>query len=387
MTKKVRGPKLKMGKKKIAKAVEQVMDGGGHVLVSTPGMQDVAKGILKTLKKKHGISLAHQRIEYTQFANGELLPRIQETVRGKHVFFLIALQHPDPNIAIMKMHLMNDALKRASAASITLVTPYLPYLRQDRKDKPRVPISARLLADQIESNKKVERVITTDMHADQEQGFFAIPVDNLTSMKLFAEFINHEFEKQLRSGEVVVVAADFGGAVRARRFSVLLGNAPVTIFEKRRTGANQAHVVSMIGESVKGKIAIIYEDMIDTGGTIREVSAELRAHGANDVIVFATHGIFSSTNKIMHLINLASMLDQPIKDKVIHALKEMIDDGAEAQFAKANLKIYTTNSIPREAQYLKENASWLTQIPMDELLADAIHQAFVPGGSISKLLL
>lgn len=385
MTKKAHGPKLKVGKKKIAKVVEQVMDGGGHVLISTPGMHDVALGVLKTLKKKHGISLAHQRIEFTQFANGELLPRIQETVRGKHVFFLIALQHPDPNIAIMKMLLMNDALKRASVASITLVTPYLPYLRQDRKDKPRVPISARLLADLIESNKKVERVITTDMHADQEQGFFAIPVDNLTSMKLFAAFINHEFEKQLRSGNIVVVAADFGGAVRARRFSVLLGNAPVTIFEKRRTGANQAHVVSMIGESVKGKIAIIYEDMIDTGGTIREVSAELRAHGATDVFVFATHGIFSST-KIMHLVNLASMLDQPIRDKVILMLKEMVDRGAEEQFAEANLKIYTTNSIPREAAYLAQHASWLTQIPMDELLADAIHQAFVPGGSISKLL-
>jgi ribose-phosphate pyrophosphokinase len=322
------------------------------VIVSSPGMHEMGDSIRDILEHE-GMSFPHYRLEYVRFANGEILPRIPETVRRQHVFFLHPLQHPDPNTAVMMLLLANDALKRASTAGITLVVPYIPYLRQDRKDKPRVPISARLIADLIESNGAVERLITVDMHAEQEQGFFSIPVDNLTSMPIFEEYFRDELQEKGR--KVVVVAPDFGAAVRARRFAGRLGDVPVSIVEKRRPSPNVTEIVSIIGEPVAGASVVIFDDMIDTGGTIRNTALALRNMGAAEVYLSATHGIFSG--------------------------------GATEAFAEAGLRVATTDSIPRDDAFRREHRSWLTTVSIDRLLASAILEASSVGGSVSKLSL
>ncbi len=324
---------------------------GGNIVVSSVGMHDMADRVAELLGE-HSTPYSRLRADFTQFANGELKPWIPETVRGAHVFLLHALQEPDPNTAIMLMLLTADALKRASVAGITLVLPYIPYLRQDRKDKPRVPISARLLADLIEANGRVDRIITLDMHADQEQGFFSIPVDNINGMVVHAEYFRAEFNNDFSN--VVVVAPDFGSAVRAERFARSLdGGVPVSIIQKRRPGPNQSEVVNFIGEQVDGRTVIIYDDMIDTGGTNRGAVRETLRQGARVVYTCATHGIFSG--------------------------------GAEAKFKEAGQRVVVTPSIPRLTDYYVEHESWLSFVSIDALVAKAIHEASIVGGSISKL--
>lgn len=323
--------------------------GSPFVLVSAPGMHEIAEAILVKLATK-GMHFPHHRLEYTRFANGEVLPLIPHTVRRQHVFFLHPLLHPDPNIAIMMMLLANDALKRASVAGITLVVPFLPYLRQDRKDKPRRPISARMLADLIESNDKVERIVTLDMHAEQEQGFFSIPVDDLSSMPMFVADITQRFAGKIEN--LAVVAADFGGAVRSRRMAKKVGDLPVAIFEKRRPSANRSEIVSLIGDSIVGKTAIIYEDMVDTGGSLLGVYTKLLEFGASEVVAYVGHGILSGD--------------------------------AEDRFRDSGLTIVCTDSIPRSADHAEKNP-WLIKLPLADLLADAIYEASLVGGSVSKL--
>lgn len=318
------------------------------VLISSPGMHtmgDAIQGILR----ENGVEFPHYHLECTQFANGEILPLIPETVRRQHVFFLHPLQHPDPNTALMSMLLANDAMKRASISGITLVVPYIPYLRQDRKDKSRVPISARLIADLIESNRLVQGIITVDMHADQEQGFFSIPVDNLTSTSLFAGYFGELLKADDR--KIVAVAPDFGGAVRTRRFAKQLGDIPVAIIEKRRPEPNKSEILSVIGD-VEGAVAVIFEDMIDTGGTIQKTALALRDMGALEVCLSATHGILSGE--------------------------------AGEMFAQSGLRVACTNSIPRDDAFLEQNP-WLEIVPIDRMLADAILEASLVGGSVSKL--
>ncbi len=323
----------------------------GGVLVSSNGMHEMAERIARLLGER-GTPLRHIRAEHTQFANGELKPWIPETVRGEHVFLLHPLQAPDPNTAIMLMLLTADALTRASVAGITLVLPYIPYLRQDRKDRPRTPISARLIADLIESNSRVERIITLDMHADQEQGFFSIPVDNINARVIHAEHYRKKFCGDFST--VSVLAGDFGGAVRARRFATLLdARVPVSIIDKRRTGPNQAEVIGFVGESVTGRDVILYDDMLDTGGTARGAVAEVMRLGARSVEICVTHGLFSNN--------------------------------AEAAFKTAGYPVVVTPTIPRAPAYWEMHASWLTSVPIDELLASAIYEASLVGGSVSKL--
>jgi ribose-phosphate pyrophosphokinase len=319
------------------------------VLVSSPGMYGMGDRIQKILEEK-GLKIHHHRVEYTRFSNGEILPRIPETVRRMNVFFLHPLQHPDPNTALVMMLLANDALTRASAAEINLVVPYLPYLRQDRKDKPRVPISAKVIADLIQSNRSVRRIITVDMHAEQIPGFFNIPVDNLPSYSLFVSYFKELLKNDTQ--KVVAVAPDFGGAVRTRRFAKRYGDIPVAIIEKRRNNPNESEIVSVIGEPVNDAIVIIFEDMIDTGGTIRKTEALLRKLGASEVFLSTAHGIFSG-----------------------NAVKE---------FSSSEISVACTDSIPRERSFLKENP-WMKIVSIDRMLADAIFECALVGGSMSRL--
>lgn len=319
------------------------------ILLYSPSMQAMAETIIGELAAR-SVEMPSSRIEYTTFANGEILPFIPQSIRRQHVFFLHAMQHPDPNTATMSMLLAADTMRRASVSGIMLVTPYLPYLRQDRKDRPRVPISARMLADLIESNKTVRQVITLDMHAEQEQGFFSLPVDNLTGIRVFSEHIRAYFGGNMSN--IVAVAADFGATVRTRRLAKALGDIPVAIFEKRRPAPNRAEIVSVIGASVRDARVIIYEDIIDSGNTIIGVEKALREMGAREIGVYGTHAIFSGN--------------------------------AEERFAASGLKVAVTDSIPRTDDYYAMHP-WLTKVPVGAYIAEAIFEATQIGGSISKL--
>jgi len=220
-----------------------------------------------------------------QFTNENIFVKIDENVRGRDVFVVQPFSAP-VSTSILELLIMLDALKRASARRITTVIPYYAYGRTDKKDQPRVPITARLLADCL-TVAGTQRVLTLDLHAGQIQGFFNIPVDELTAHKLLARYI---FAKELDG--CVIVATDAGFAKKARNFAELL-NAPLAIVEKRRTGNDErAEAMGLIGD-VRGRHAVIVDDEVDTAGSLMQAARVVRAHGARDVYACATHGILS----------------------------------------------------------------------------------------------
>lgn len=232
---------------------------------------------------KIGISLSKSTI--MKFADGELKIKIEENIRGQDVFIVQSTNPPAENL--LELLLFLDAAKRASAERITAVMPYYGYARQDRKDEPRVPISAKLIADLL-ATSGANRVLTIDLHAEQIQGFFNIPVDHLYAVPVFIDHFH-----QLKIKDCIVVSPDAGRVNRVRAFARRLGkDIPIAIIDKRRTGPNQSMVVNVIGE-VKGKNAIIYDDMIDTGGTIIDAAEALANKGVKDIYAFAVHGLFS----------------------------------------------------------------------------------------------
>ncbi len=224
--------------------------------------------------------------EIDRFADGEVRVVIRESVRGKHAYAIQSLCRP-VNDHVMELLVMIDALRRASAKSITAVIPYYAYARQDRQDRPRTPITAKLLADLLGA-AGVDRVMAMDLHASQIQGFFSVPVEHLYGSKnLIAEMRQIAPE----TANVVVVAPDAGGVERARYVSNKLGTN-LAIIDKRRSGPNVAEVMHVIGE-VAGHDAFIVDDMIDTAGTLCSAATALRDSGARRVWAFATHGLFN----------------------------------------------------------------------------------------------
>jgi ribose-phosphate pyrophosphokinase len=219
----------------------------------------------------------------TRFADGEIFVRIDENVRGNDVFILQPTNPPAENI--MELLLLIDAAKRASAARVTCVMPYYGYSRQDRKDQPRVAIGAKLVANMI-VGAGANRVVGLDFHQHQLQGFFDIPVDHLYAAPVF---VSHYRKKNLH--DVVIVAPDVGSAKMARGFAKRL-NGSLAIIDKRRPRPNHSEVVNVVGE-VEGRDCILTDDMIDTAGTVAEASRALKALGANDVYVCATHALLS----------------------------------------------------------------------------------------------
>ncbi len=226
-----------------------------------------------------------------QFADGEIHLQIQENVRGADVFIIQPTCTPVDR-HLMELLLMMDALKRASAERITAVLPYYGYARQDRKDKPRVPISARVVAALLET-AGADRVLALDLHAAQIQGFFDIPVDHL-----FATPVLIEHFKALNVPDLTVVSPDAGGVERARAFAKRL-NSPLAIIDKRREEANVAEVMNVVG-NVAGRNCLIVDDLIDTGGTLVKGAEALLAKGAASVSACATHAVLSgsSVNRI-----------------------------------------------------------------------------------------
>lgn len=220
----------------------------------------------------------------TTFSDGEIQIEIDENVRSKDVFIIQSTCQP-VNENLVQLLLMIDAFKRSSSRRITAVIPYYGYARQDKKVAPRVPISAKLVADLL-TTAGANRVITMDLHAGQIQGFFNIPVDNLFAAPVLIDYMTNNFEK-----DMVIVSPDAGGAERARAFAKRLG-AGLGIVDKRRDKPNQAKAMSVIGD-VSGKIAIIVDDMVDTGGTLTEAASAIMRKGAKEVHACCAHPVLS----------------------------------------------------------------------------------------------
>jgi len=219
-----------------------------------------------------------------RFSDGEISVQITESVRGRDVFIIQPTSAP-ANDSLMELLIMVDALKRSSANHITAVIPYFGYARQDRKAAPRVPITAKLVADMLEK-AGVQRVITIDLHASQIQGFFNIPVDNLFGSIMFVNYIK---SKKLKNP--IIASPDIGGVARARSYASKLG-LELVIVDKRREKANESEVMNIIGD-VQGKDVILVDDMVDTAGTLVKAAEVLKKKGATSVMACCTHGVLS----------------------------------------------------------------------------------------------
>ncbi len=224
------------------------------------------------------------KILVKNFSDGEIQVEIEENIRGDDVFVLQSTC-PPVNENLMELLIIMDALRRASAKSITAVIPYFGYARQDRKVKPRVPISAKLVADLI-TVAGASRVVSMDLHAGQIQGFFNIPVDNIFAAPVLLKYIKTHFQDNL-----VIVSPDAGGVERARAFAKRL-NASLAIIDKRRERPNESEVMNVIGD-VKGKFAIILDDMVDTAGTLTQAAQALYEKGAKKIYGCCTHPVLS----------------------------------------------------------------------------------------------
>lgn len=262
---------------------------------SLSSSKKLAQDIASILGTKVGDCKVHH------FADGEILCEIGESVRGKDVFIVQSTSNPVTE-NLMEILVLTDALKRASAREITAVIPYFGYARQDRKAKPRQPITSKLVADLL-TTAGVNRVVTVDLHAAQIQGFFDIPVDEMQALPLLIKY----FRKK-KVQDLCVVSPDHGGATRARKMSEAF-DCPIAIIDKRRPKPNVAEVMGIIG-NVEGKNCILIDDMIDTAGTITLAAQALKDAGAVEVYVCATHPVFSGPA-------IERIEKSPIKEMVI----------------------------------------------------------------------
>jgi ribose-phosphate pyrophosphokinase len=258
---------------------------------SNPGLaQRIARHLMQPLGKVH----------VGRFSDGEISVEILENIRGRDVY-VVQSTCPPVNDNIMELLVRADALRRASAARITAVVPYMGYSRQDRRTRAaRVPITARLVAGLI-TEAGINRVLTVDLHADQIQGFFAIPVDNVYSSPVLLGDLWRQ-----KHDDLVVVSPDVGGVVRARAFAKRIDNADLAIIDKRRPQPNVSEVMNIIGE-VEGKTAVLIDDMVDTAGTLCQAAQALKDNGADRVLAYVTHPVLSG--KAVERIS-GSMLDE-----------------------------------------------------------------------------
>jgi ribose-phosphate pyrophosphokinase len=241
------------------------------------------KKLAEEISRSSGIDLS--TVDVVRFADGEISVNIEESVRGHDVFVIQSTSVP-ANEHLMELLILTDAVKRASARSMTVLMPYYGYSRQDRKSKSRQPITAKLVADLLQV-AGIDRLICIDLHAAQIQGFFDIPIDNFPAGSLLADYFLHTRKLE----NVVVVSPDHGGVTRARKFARVL-DAPLAIIDKRRPKPNEAEVANIIGD-VSGKVAIMVDDIIDTAGTLAAGAKALMDAGATEVYAAATHPVFS----------------------------------------------------------------------------------------------
>ena len=296
---------------------------GGFKLFSGTANREFADKVGKYLNVEVGDA------SLKQFSDGEISVQITESVRGEDVYIIQPTCAPT-NDNLMELLIMIDAFKRSSAKSISAVVPYYGYARQDRKAAPRVPITAKLVADLLEK-AGINRIITLDLHAAQIQGFFNIPADNLFGSILFVDYIK---AKNLKNP--IIASPDIGGVTRARSYASKLG-LELVIVDKRREKANESEVMNIIGD-VKGKDVILVDDMVDTAGTLVKAAAALKAKGATSVMACCTHGVLSG---------------KAYKNLESEDLDELV----------------ISDTIP-----LKENHSKITVLTASKIMGEAIHR-------------
>ncbi len=298
-----------------------------------------SKDLAKKIAEAIGLTLG--KVELQRFKDGEFKPSFKESIRGKRVFIVGSTFAPSDNL--MEILLMIDAAKRASAEFIDVVIPYFGWARQERKDEPRVPIAAKLVANMLEA-AGASRVITMDLHADPIQGFFEIPVDHLYSSTIFVPYI-----QDLNLDDLVIASPDMGGSKRAYAYSKFL-KSDVVICYKQRKKANVIGKMELIGD-VKGKNVILVDDIIDTGGTLVKAAGLMKEKGAKSVRAVCTHALLS--------------------------------DNAQERIANSNIiELVVTDSIPRKI--LSKKIKVLTCAP---LFADVMHNVHVHKSISSKFIM
>jgi len=279
----------------------------GFKLLSGTGNRPLAEEIAKQI----GVDICKATV--SRFADGEIFVRIDENIRGQDVFIVQPTNPPAENV--LELLLLIDAARRASAARITCVMPYYGYSRQDRKDQPRVAIGVKLMANMIET-AGADRVLGIDFHQHQLQGFFDVPVDHLYAAPVL---VSHYRKKQLH--DPVVVAPDVGSAKMARGFAKRL-NGTLAIIDKRRPSQNVSEVLNVVGE-VEGKDCLIPDDMIDTAGTVTEAARALKALGARDIYVCATHALLSGP--AVERLKEAPIVEVTVTDSVLIPAERRFD--------------------------------------------------------------
>ena len=305
-------------------------------IISCTNNRELSKEIAQKLNKK----LVDTKI--IRFADGEVYVEINENMRGQDVFIIQSTCTP-VNDSIMELLICIDALRRASAKSITAVLPYFAYARQDRKVSPRSPISAKLFANLL-MGSGASRVLTMDLHANQIQGFFDIPVDNLFAGPTFVQHI----KKNIKSKNLVCVAPDVGGVERTRAIGKRL-SADLAIIDKRRSGPGKSEVMNVIG-NVKNKVCVIIDDLVDSGGTIVNAAAALKSKGAKDVYAYVVHGVL--TGEAVKKINTSKIKKFIISNSIMNVKK--IKKSAKFQtisvgtlFAEAIKRISISKSVSK----------------------------------------
>jgi len=289
----------------------------------------LSDGIVKKLNMRLGMAAVGR------FSDGEIAVEIEENVRGKDVFIIQPTCSPT-NENLMELLVMIDALKRASASRITAVMPYYGYARQDRRSRSaRVPISAKLVAKMIEQ-AGAHRVLTVDLHADQIQGFFDIPVDNVYSSPILLGDVWRQQYKDL-----IVVSPDVGGVVRARALAKRLDDADLAIIDKRRPKANVSEIMHIIGD-VDGRTCVLIDDLVDTAGTLCHAASALKKHGAIKVVAYCTHAVLSGT--AMKNLN-GSVLDELVVTDTIPLSLDAVESGKIRQLSVAEMLAETIRRI------------------------------------------
>ncbi|MBI3633832.1 MAG: ribose-phosphate pyrophosphokinase [Candidatus Vogelbacteria bacterium] len=333
-------------------------------ILASPGMEEVAKNVHRILTDPNG-KYKDDRFDYaciprSKFPGDELYPNLGKIrIKNKDIFLFHPMREDgDPNTSMIQLYLTIDALARATINNVTLVLPYPSYFRQDRKDKPRVPISAKALADMLTIKPIVKRIIIMDMHSDQGQGFFNVPVDNLQGSRILAEYLVNELGDEIEN--CIAVSPDHGGSKRNRRFAKYM-KIPDTSLEKWRDEKGvEIPKVPCPGEFA-GKTILLFDDEAASGETSITAGKIIMECHAKSAYLIVSHWIACKKNGIK------------------------AEDRFKEAYEKYGLKVICTNSIPRPKEYLDEHAKWLTMIKADDLYAHTIYQGTLIGGSISEM--
>jgi ribose-phosphate pyrophosphokinase len=286
------------------------------------------------------LSVELGRLEVIRFSDGELSVEIEDNVRGGDVFVMQSTSSPG-NDHLMELLIIIDALKRSSAGRITAVLPYFGYARQDRKIRPRVPITAKLVADII-TTAGADRVLTMDLHAGQMMGFFDIPVDNLYALPIMIPYLKSRYGTK----DITIVSPDVGGLERARLVATRLDNAAIAVIDKRRSGPNRVDSMSVVGD-VQDQTCILVDDMVDTGGTLVKACDTLAKAGATKVIACCVHPVLSGEARAR--LNKSALQEIIVTDTIPSAKPEEGDKfsvlSVAPLFAEAIRRIHSDDSV------------------------------------------